>query len=233
MRNLLLASAAVIATFATVSGEAKADYWATLNINYGYVDGDLWAHDFTVTRDSSIGTANIGALTVNDNEENIKVRVKGPLVNINVNQDAHNRNSQGVDVTIDDMKNTTGGQIALAGAAAGLAGFAVAGAAAGNLGIVEQDNDVRVYDDDRNRQFAGNLSIIHVQDPFGGLLDCGCSSDDFYTANINKGNVSGDIHAGDFTISRGSSLTAANVGAATINSSVNNMSVKVGGRHRR
>ena len=62
MRNLLLASAAVIATFATVSGEAKADYWATLNINYGYVDGDLWAHDFTVTRDSSIGTANIGAL---------------------------------------------------------------------------------------------------------------------------------------------------------------------------
>ncbi|MHA1565414.1 MAG: hypothetical protein ACTSX7_08895 [Alphaproteobacteria bacterium] len=233
MRNLLLASAAVIATMGMVSGQAQADYWATLNVNYGYIDGDLDLRDFSASYKSTLGTANIGALTVNDNEENVTVKVMGPVVDIDIHQSANNRNSQGADVTIDDMENKTGGQIALAGAAAGFAGFAAAGALAGNLGIVDQENEVKVYDNDRNRQFAGNLAIVHVEDPFGGLLDCGCSADDFYTANINYGDVSGDIHAHDFSLTRSSSLTAANIGAATINKSVNNMDVTVRNRGHR
>lgn len=231
MRNLLLASAAVVATLGMVSGQAQADYWATLNVNKGYIDGDLKVYDFSAYKNSSLGTANIGALTVNENEENVKVKVMGPVVDIDVNQDAHNRNSQGADVEVGDMKNKTGGQIALAGAGAGFAGFALAGAAAGNLGIVDQENEVKTYDNDRNKQFAGNLAIIKVEDPFGGLLDCGCSNDEFYTANINYGTVSGDIYAHNFSLTKGSSMTAANIGAATINSSLNNMSIKVNNAH--
>lgn len=231
MRNMLLASAAVIATLGMVSGQAQADYWATLNMNFGYIDGDLDLRDFSASYDSTLGTANIGALTVNENVEDVTVKVKGPVVDIDIDQTAKNKNSQGADVNIDDMKNDTGSQVALAGAAAGFAGFAAAGALAGNLGIVDQENEVKVYDNDDNQQFAGNLAIVYVEDPFGGLLDCGCSSDDFYSANINFGDVSGDIHAHDFSLTDGSSLTAANIGAATINKSVNNMDIKVSNGH--
>ncbi len=223
MRNLLLASAAVIATFGAVSGEAKADYWATLNINKGYVDGDLWISDFSAYNESSIGTSNIGALTVNKNVEDVMVSVMGPVVDIDVDQDAHNDNSQGADVHVGDMENDTGSQLSIAG----LALFAKAG---NNKADVDQENEVKTYDDDTNRQFAGNLAIIYVEDPFGGLLDCGCSSDDFYTANINYGDVSGDIDAYDFSLNN-SSLTAANVGAATLNSSLNTMNVTVNNGH--
>ncbi len=225
MRNLLLASATVIATIGMVSGQAQADYWATLNINKGYVDGDLKVYDFKAYKNSSLGTANIGALTVNENEENVKVKVYGPVVDIDVTQMAKNKNSQGADVHVDDMKNKTGGQIALAGFA-GLAG-------AGNFAHVDQENEVKVYDDDMNKQFAGNYANITVTDPFGGLLDCGCSYDEFNTANINFGTVSGDIYANNFELGRGSSLIAANIGAATINSSLNNMSVNVNNRRAR
>ncbi len=230
MRNLLLASAAVIATLGTISGTAQADYWATLNVNEGYINGDLNLHSFSATYESAITAANIGALTVNDNEENVKVRVKGPVVDIDIDQDAKNRNSQGAYVHTAEMSNDTGDQNAHAHAddpIAGIALVALAGAAAGNVGIVgEQENEVKTYDNDHNRQYAGNVAIVYVDDPFGGLLDCGCSNDEFYTANINYGNVSGDIHAGGFSL-KNSTMSTANVGAATLNSSLNNMNVRV------
>ena len=70
-----------------------------------------------------------------------------------------------------------------------------------------------------------------MENQLDGLLNCKCSMDDFYTANINYGTVSGDVHAGRFSLEHGSSLSAGNIGAATINKSVNNLDVKIGTRH--
>lgn len=255
MRKVLLATAAVAVIGLSATG-ASADYWATANINYGSVTGHIDVDDLTARRDGSISVGNMGALTVNDNEENMKVKIKGPVVEINVDQKAKNENDQltknKLDVENDVDADAKAGAVAGAGALAAAKAengdtktalgkaevdadadaLAIAAAKAGaSAGAKAWMDDVNVTqsNDNENYQYAKNFSAIYVEDQLGGLLDCGCSSDDFYTLNINKGHVSGSIYADDLYASRGGSISVGNTGAATINKSVNNMTVKVGG----
>ncbi len=251
MRKVLLATAAVAVIGLSATG-ASADYWATANFNFGNVHGNMDIYDdIKAYRHGSVSIGNMGALTVNENEENIKIKVKGPVVDIDVDQTARNNNDQtnkNHDLDV-DVADADAGALAISGAAAGAIGvvvadddieknddnnvgnavagsLAAAGAGAGALGIMD---DVTQSNDNENYQKAGNLALIYVEDPLGGLADCACSTDDFYTLNVNKGQVTGHMYADDLYASRHGTISVANTGAATVNKSVNNTHIRVGG----
>lgn len=256
MRKVLLATAAVAVLGLSATG-ASADYWATANINFGPVTGNLTVDYGRLGNESSMSVGNMGALTVNENEENIDVRIKGPVVEINVDQDATNNNRQYTHNTL-DVENKVGahadadadakaGALAAAGALGVIIAYKVedndrsdvadaeadaharAGALAGaRASAVQDDFTVTQSNDNENYQRTANYSAIYVEDQLGGLLDCGCSSDDFYTVNINKGSVSGDLYAHKLSLNYESSVSVGNIGAATINKSTNNMDIRVG-----
>ncbi len=263
MRKVLLATAAVAALGFTATN-ASADYWTTANINYGSVDGDIKVGYASIRKNSTMSVGNMGALTVNDNEENVDVTIKGPVVEINVDQKAGNLNGQLTHNSIDQSNSSKADTDAKAGAAAGavaIAGakasadgdakgylkaetdndaLALAGAAAGAAaGAVAKGGDVDVdqanrahqSNDNENYQRASNFSAIYVEDQLGGLLDCGCSTDDFYTMNVNMARVDGDIYAHKLDVSYGSTVSVGNIGAATINKSTNNLNIEVGKSH--
>ncbi len=259
MRKVLLATAAVAVLGLSATG-ASADYWATANINYGNVGGDLTVGYAYLDDESSMSVGNMGALTVNDNEENVNVKIKGPVVEINVDQDATNRNRQLTRNTMDITNevdadahadaDANAGALAAAGALGVVIAYEVedndrndvadadadararAGALAGaHASAVQDDFNVTQSNDNENFQAAANFSAIYVEDQLGGLLDCGCSSDEFYTLNINKGYVGGDLYAHKLNLDDKSSVSVGNIGAATINKSVNNMDIRVGRSH--
>ena len=124
--------------------------------------------------------------------------------------------------------------VALAGA---LAAAGAGALAKGGDVDVGQNQHASQSNDNENYQRASNFSAIYVEDQLGGLLDCGCSSDSFYTLNINKGNVDGNLYAHKLNVSYGSSVSVGNIGAATINKSTNNLNIEVGksrgGHYRR
>ena len=256
MRKVLLATAAVAVIGLSATG-ANADYWTTANVNYGSVSGSIKADDLKAYRKGSISVGNMGALTVNDNEENTNVKIKGPIVHIEVDQDVDLDNKQ-LTLNSQDVDNRVGAKSgAKAGAAAGAGALAVAknGDSEAYFGKADNDadadalaiagakagarssayagmDDVNVHqsNDNENYQKGANFAAIYVEDQLGGLLSCGCSSDDFYTLNINKGHVSGSIYADDLYAGHSGSISVGNVGAATINKSVNNLDVHAGGR---